>query len=460
MKLRRSGQVSVSLLTVIFTVALAGTAGMTSLGQGMRDALVGRGGAGVDPGRSSFEDPRAPSPSAPVTTALAGVARVLAHADDFINPEALLPEVRAVRRPKEWRRPRHAFGDPNNEIQFALELEGDGDGIVEAYRHKGVSEEDWADFELEDYDDFLERTFASGGSWGQFVRREDGHVGLSPKLKSDLGRWEITTDMFVRTVDELFDQASWLRETVENGESFMENGFHWHASFRYSPAHRKEILALYEHLNDYQMLNTLRHQNRNMRNSFVGVRTVEEIENLRRILESGKLSEITDMNDKFHFAGFRWSTYDEADRVGIELRALNFDIGAAAKVMDATVRSLEDPKTPIALNKGRPKYRVADLVDIDRTKFVDYRSAKPALDFAGAGDSATNQARWAIPYQRWEDRPFFDDAARAAIVRERKAYTEKVRAAYHGTTDRTELATILDDLVEEWAAKTRLWEQF
>src|SRR5690606_12479754 len=159
-------------------------------------------------------------------------------------------------------------------------------------------------------------------------------------------------------------------------------------------------------------------------------------------------------DEKYHTVGFRTDLYGDPQRVGIELRALNYDLEPAVRAVAATTRGLEDPKAPIRLNPDSQSYSVRDLVAIDRTDRHDHAALDPVLDYLQA--SGGDRSRWLLPHQKWETRPFLDHAAVTRADAGRRWYEAEVKELFRTTRDREELRVGLDMLTEAWAARTRL----
>lgn len=350
---------------------------------------------------------------------------------------------------------RHAFGDKQNPIQFSMELEGrKAQGIVDLYRPKNVREDDWLSMSLGERLAFVESLGSAPWAWNSWLRLSTAPEWMRSVLQSEAqGRfWEISTQTYSDTLDEMWQQAELLREATGS------EAFHYHVSFRPEQrfaselavylAHVDEVFTTHmfdvdpvergmrlanarsvssESLRDQQLFSSVAHP-------FLGPQVQSKLDLVAR--SAGP--EVEHAGLKYHSVGYRHGAapYNDEDRVGFEFRAT----GPAEKdraFLELTVEFLESPASVnLAMMPGAPFY-IADLKELDRlspatrARFGDATVSRALSAIAESGnmrgvpDVKYTAIRWAYPLLKWEERPYLRAAA-SRIKEARRAFTEEV----------------------------------
>lgn len=423
---RPSGLTGAEHLALLVAVALVGAAGVRALGGAMHGAIA-RDAAGDaapassgarpnDPGqrhRDAGRDHSDVRPGPAAQAGAAGIARaILTEIDPLVD---LADEVRPVRTDK-WSRPRFAFGDKSNPIQFSLELEGDAFDIAHLYRPRHVSDEAWIAREPEERVAFLERRLRRNEArglrevklWQDLRLRKDVYFPFEERLGVDLERWEVRTAGHVDTQDMLFAKASFLDEEVGQG------GFHWHVSFERAAARDQDVLAYWEHADEYLRLYMMENDAGNIDATYVYPFDRSLVERVPKWLDENNLR----ARAKLHAVGLRGNLYGSPTRIGFEVRAANYDLGLAARVVESAVRFLEDPvRSRQGFSRG-VSYAASDVRRVDR----GLAGALPEVVERALG---TRKQYERAPLRRWLEMPLERFEARPWL----KHRTEEIRAA-------------------------------
>lgn len=429
------GTASVEHLTVLVLVATAGIASVANLGKSAAEAIGGEAASGQASSRAA---PMAVSLQAGAVE-LAGKAARVATDTSF-----LADEVRAVRR-ADWARVRHAFGDATNEIQFSLEKEGTSEAILELYRPQHIRESRWALMDEEKrvarWPRFA-RNYHDLRDWDTFVRRPDTLLTLGKRPGADLNdRWELRTDGYLVTLDNLFGDATYLDDAVGEG------GYHWHITFREDPAQADAVADYWRHADEYLQLRGIAEHPENLESWILSPIEDRSFEDARANLRRGRGED-----EKMHKVGLRSWLYDEEGRIGLEIRGANEDLRVAARVVDSTVRFLENPaRAKIAFNRNVPAYERADIARPVTT------ARRVPKDLDAWDVDAFERSRIFMPFVLWESRPWLAhlrreiQSARATYAKQLRALADVNDASYH---------RVSRDLLHEWANALKLHEHY
>lgn len=434
---------------LVALVAVAGVVSLTTLGGAERDAIAPGVGDGPPPRTASLRSPPRvtasrsidPGSSTAAVSVQAGVADIIWHVDEAAE---LLEEARRARNVK-WAEPRFAFGDPKNAIQFSLELEGAGGEIGAVYRPKEIRESRWAAKDPDAQAAYLERTRVDEvdgrDTWDGLILRRDVPYPLVRKLERDVdARWETKTRGFVRTLDELFAQASYLEEEVGTG------GFHWHVSFDRDLEHADALEQYWRHADEYLRLQMITEGPDTVVSPYVKPPDPGEIDDVRETFRDAEY-----YGSKFHPIGVRTHLYGNDRRIGFEVRSVNYDLERAGRVLNATVATLEDPKhASFAFTRGARRRGLSSLRGVDYENGVARmpRGRADALE-----DSTMMSPDWyALPYRDWKATRRWVTTDQATLDAARARYDRAIveRLRIRGRIEEPEIGALL----HRWATET------
>jgi hypothetical protein len=445
-----AGSLSFEHLAVVVGVACAGLVGMGSLAGAMDRAIGLRSHGAAQATASTEEVLTRPAHFSPPLAFQAGVVNAARAFFTSVDPlTEIAGEARSARTSK-WSRPRFAFGDKNNPIQLSLELEGDAYEIANVYRPRRVKESAWADRDLDEHAAYFEKHGYDHRrtKWTELRLRDDVYYPFQEQLGDDLGRWEVRTAGYVETQDQLFAGATFLRDEIGDG------GFHWHVSFKRDPAVEPEVLAYWQHADEHLRLFMIEQDATNVRADYLYPFERDLPARVPGMLDRGVLH----TQAKLHAVGLRGGIYGEEGRLGLEIRAVNFDLGKAAQVVESTVRFLEDPKgAKISFSKKVPRYPIGDVTAVVRDK----APAMPTEVLAEI-DKLTDWDR--EPTRRWLEMPFEDLESRPWLAEkadEIVAARERYRAGLLATIRARKFSIDrAGELLHAWASELNLSEMY
>lgn len=413
---KRRGSAAFEQLAVIVLVALTGAAGLRALGDAAGSAIA------TDAGVASSS-----APTAMAVSAQAGAVELAGKAAKVVEDTSFLADdVRRVRTAK-WAGERVAFGDDANPIQYALEYEGEGPAIANAYHPAGVTFAEWDAMDEAEQARRIAQQPRDGFDhvdWTTFVRREDAPSLFRDRLTKDGARWEIKTHHFVTTLDDLFDGATFLADEVWDG------GFHWHASFKNDPKWAEPLLAYWQHAEEYLRLEAVGADLANVESPFLRPISDRQLVDARALLEGGEVGNPRS-RFKMHQVGLRGAIYTDPARMGFEIRGANYDLGQAARMVEATTRVLERPRSArIRFNDGVAPYSVKDLAGVVHTDMVPIPDdMERILPTASDSHFTKDKLYWRMPYVKWESRPFLAGHTHG-LAEARARYEAGVRALH------------------------------
>jgi hypothetical protein len=377
-----------------------------------------------------------------------------------------------------WGQQHYAFGDANNPIQLASEMEARDIEVLTFYRPKDVKDDTWREMNPHDRARHIEKN--GGPKWYDMRRMSSAPAFMHPELKKDGPAYEITTNGHVDTLSDLFGQAAFTQQAID-----VDGGFHFHASFLPNAKYAKEISIFLAQTNEYFALRNFGRSPDAIHFERQRPYTAERLEKIESSLTDGRC-----VNDKLAAFSARAGdrVYGNNRRQGFEARATNKNVSEARRIFAVTVHFLSDPANARVKLGNQPvfggtdfwlgqSYTMSDIAGVDRLgahlldrfspavkSFYERVSERPELrhDVEFGELKGTELATlWSLPMVEWEKRPYIPDAIKEKVLAEREKFVtalDALAAKYPPGSSTAGAQASIQSLVHEWCKATKLHE--
>lgn len=362
----------------------------------------------------------------------------------------------------------NAFGDPTNQITFSWEMEGGDPRIFNYYRPEELTDEQWFAIPIHDRRNWLQQKNMSYEGMPRTAKAPDYlKKTLHNEVGGALGVWETCTNGCVTEIEELVKQARWAQENLDE-----QGGFHFHVAFKHKPEYADAIADYLLHGNEFITLDMFASHPSNIHHKYLAPMGAPMAKQIRQGIASGSPE-----NNKFYCLGFRTGLYkgggdySDSSIVGLEVRAINYDVPLAERFIKATVGYLEDPKNA-KVSYGGATWTGAEMHEAERLGPQTFERLDPKVQefLKKAADVAADKPflgsplleRWTVPMIAWENRSMIPEGHKAKLreLREKFVGRLKALAERYGDQVTAEAQRQIEQEVYEWARRANLSQYY
>ena len=327
-------------------------------------------------------------------------------------------------------------GPAGRDLTYSWEAEGRSRKLLKYYKPRN----EWVKLSIDEQHETGINPSSAGSIWQEDLVRMDSTPDFFPEtINTEHGGrvWEIAHPSYTVDIDEIFSQADLIRWD-------LGGAFHYHISFIPNIAYADEITNFAAQANEYLSLKDIAIAPDRVDSQLLGAYTNPSYVGINGKIRYNRYGELEGNHRAFKYFAFAirggQKIYGDPNRLGFEIRSVNFDLQEARKIVKMSTRFLENPlEETIQFGVRAPGYRITEVANVERIghfgpvdgnwSAVRERIPENLQKFVMSISLENERTfdRYLMPIVKWEDRPFFPQRVKKKIAKERNKFLRRLK---------------------------------